>query len=154
MPTRSAERGQSLIGLVILLLVLGAVAATVLISEQSGSSGPGSIPTLPIAGASPAGTGGSRTSTANANPLSETSAAAVAACRASYSAAEQAVEEYLAQHGQQPTTIAEVQGYLRDPISTTKFAVAIDASRPGQLQVSTAARAASDGPTNCEFAGG
>lgn len=152
--TGSRERGHNLIGLVVLLLVLGVVAAAVLIGVQSGSSGAGSTPTLPITGSSPPGIGGSRTSTAKANPLSEITAATIAACRSSYATAERAVEEYQAQRGALPTSIAEVQGYLRDPLSTLQFTISMDAAHPGQLKVSTAAHVASYGPANCEFAGG
>jgi protein-glutamine gamma-glutamyltransferase len=82
------DRGASPIGLVFAVLIMGGLAAGVLISVQSRSSGPGSIPSLPTVVSH--GTGHSTEANARANPLSDISAAAIEACQTSYSAAEEA----------------------------------------------------------------
>jgi hypothetical protein len=80
-------------------------------------------------------------------------AASAAACHANYATATSAVNIYQAEHGTLPTSIAEVQTLLRDPLSTNRFTIAIDPRHPGELQVSTPGHPAADGDTNCGYAG-
>ena len=145
------DHGASLVGLVVVVVTIGVLAAAVLISVQNGSSGPGSMPSLPTSRAP--GAGYSSPTSASPHSLSQISVAEIAACRTSYSAAERAVQAYRALHGQLPTSTAEIQSYLRDSLSTSRFAITIDPARPGHLQVSTAGRSASGGPGNCDSAG-
>lgn len=136
------ERGQGLIGTLVVLMVLGIGAAGVLISLSGGGSGPGSLPTdVTVSRVSGSAGGGA------------ISAAAIAACRTNYAVASQAVDEYEAQHGKLPKRTADVQAYLKDPLSTRQFTITIDSANPGQLEVATRGHLASDGPSNCAFAG-
>jgi hypothetical protein len=80
-------------------------------------------------------------------------AASAATCHANFSAATSAVNIYQAEHGTLPTTIAEVQTLLRDPLSTNRFTITIDPRHPGELQVATPTHRAADGDTNCGYAG-
>ena len=138
------DRGTGLIGLLFVLLVLGVAGAAALISLNGGTTGSGSIPHVPSI-TTPSGQFG---------VASDISAAAIAACQANYSAASQTITLYQAEHGQLPTTNAEVQSYLKDPLSTKRFSISIDGAHPGQLQVSVPGHPVSDGPSNCAFAGG
>ena len=124
-------------------MVLGIGAAAVLISVNSGGSGPGSL-TTHVTLSSVSGRAGA---------AADISSAAIAACRTNYAVASQAIDEYQAQHGQLPKTTADVQAYLNDPLSSRQFTITIDSAHPGQLEVATRGHLASDGPSNCAFAG-
>jgi hypothetical protein len=134
-----------LIGVLLTLLVLGGLAIVVLMALPSAT---GSSKATSGAGATALLPGNAAPSVGN-----DITAASAATCHANYAAAKSAIDVYEAEHGTLPTTIAEVQTLLRDPLSTNRFTITIDPRRPGELQVATNAHPAADGDTNCAYAG-
>ena len=136
-----SQQGYGAVGLLVTVVVLGGLAAVVLTAlPGSGTKSPhGATPSLP--------------GLATQQPQAQISAAAQEACKANYAALEQAVSFYQAQHGSLPTTIAELQTYFHGTLSTPQFTLTIDPIRPGQIQVQTGKHAASDGNSNCRYAG-
>jgi hypothetical protein len=130
---------------IFVLLMLGGLAAAVLISlpslpgsSSNATSGTAVLPTSP-SGALAAGG-------------NDITAASAQACRANFAAAQTAVDVYQAERGTPPSSIAEVQSLVRDPLSTAHFAITIDPRRPGQLEVATPDHLATDGDINCQYA--
>jgi type II secretory pathway pseudopilin PulG len=137
---RCAAEGYGLAGLLVALLVLGGLAAVVLVAlpdwgtgRTSGSKGP--IPSI-----------------ANQPAQAQIAAAAQQACFANYDALQQAISVYQVEHGSLPTSTAEVQANFRGSLSTPEFNLGIDPARPGQIQVQTNGHPASDGNGNCRYA--
>jgi hypothetical protein len=145
-PVRSRrESGVGLIGLLISLALIGALAATIpLLADRT--SGLASTPglTTPAAGQPAGGSAGVAGG--------DVAAAEAAACETNFQAAEAAVSFYEAQTGSPPTATAEVQALLRDPLSSAFFTITIDPTKPGHLEVATRGHPAADGDSNCTAA--
>jgi type II secretory pathway pseudopilin PulG len=134
------DRGYGLVGVLVALLILGGLAAVALTS-------------LPDNGrTSRRNANNSISRVANQPPQAQISAAAQQACLADYAAIEQAASAYQIEHGSTPTNMAELQTYLRQPVSASEFTFSIDPARPGQIQVQTKGHPASDGNANCRYA--
>jgi hypothetical protein len=144
-PTDDFQRGAGVIGILVTLLALGALAVAVLMalpsitsSPSKGDPGSAAIASLP---------GGAPPSAGN-----DISVASTTACHANFAAAKTAVGVYQAETGALPTTIAEVQNLIRDPLSSDRFTITIDPRHPGELQVATPGHPPADGDINCAFA--
>jgi 2-methylcitrate dehydratase PrpD len=149
LPARQArpnEVGVSLVGLLVTLAIVGAMAAAIPLLAR------GSTPNAASPGVS-ISTGRGPASGAVAAAGNDISAAEVAACRASYEAAEAAVSAYQAQTGSLPTSISQLKAFIRDSLSSPFFNITIDPLRPGQLQVTTRDHVAADGDANCSALG-
>lgn len=135
-------QGYGLVGMLLTLLVLGGLAAIVLVAVPGSgtTSSHMTIPSLPH-----------QSGQQSSGPIS---AAAQQACQANYIALQQAISLFQAEHGSLPTSAAELQTYLRGTVSTPQFTLTIDPTRPGQIAVQTAGHPASDGESNCRYAGG
>jgi hypothetical protein len=136
----------SLLGLLLTLAIVGALAAAIPLLTDRSSGNPGPILVNPA--------GGGRSLSGNADAAGrDLTAVAVSACRTNFQAAEAAVSAYEAETGSLPSSISEVQTFIRDPLSSVFFQITIDPLRPGRLQVATRGRAAADGEANCATAG-
>ena len=137
-PNRDA--GFALVSLLVVLLILGGLVGVVLMAQSGtpGSKPSIAVPHLPSMGASPA----------NAGP--DITAAAVEACKASFRAANDAMEAYEALHGHPPQNVSDIQSMLKDPLNGVGFQVTV--SQAGQVEIATAGHPASVGDTNCAFA--
>lgn len=129
--------------ILVVVLILGLAAGAAVASldaSQSSTSGHASRGTAEITIPSPA---------------QGIAAAAVQACKADFGAADAAVSEYEAEHGQPPASITDVQSYLRDPLNAPQYhySITIAAGHRGQLEVATPAHPASPGSGNCAYAG-
>jgi type II secretory pathway pseudopilin PulG len=132
--------GYGLTGVLVTLLILGGLAAAVLTTVPGADTGssrrrPASLPGL-----------------VTQPPSGQISAAAQQACEANYAALQQAISVYQVEHGSLPTSVAEVQTYFRGSLSTPQYSLSMDPNRPGQIQVQTSGRSASDGNGNCRYA--
>ena len=139
------ERGSGLVALLVTLVVLGGLAGVVLTSL------PGSG-TNPPRGGSDASGSILGVSTPRV-PAEVSPAASQQACLANYSALQEAVSEYQVEHGSLPTSVTQLSAYFHGSLSTSRFSLAIDPGRPGQVQVQTPGHPTSDGNGNCAFAG-
>lgn len=137
----SAEHGQSLVGLAVMLLVLGGIGAIVAVSVGGGP--PRHLPSVGSTDTGPLASG--RSSAAQGDIV----AAAVVACNASYAAAEQAAAAYQVETGHLPSALSDLQPYLRDPLAERGFTISIQS---GTLAVATAGHPSEAGPANCAFA--
>jgi hypothetical protein len=145
-PRHDSDLGAALLGVLLTLLILGGLAAGLLISlPTTTSSGPNANPGSASVASLP---GGATPALGN-----DITAASAVACRANFAAAQTAVGLYHAERGALPTTIGEVQPLLRDPLSTNRFTITIDPSHPGLLEVATPGHPAVDGNANCAYAG-
>jgi hypothetical protein len=145
-PARPNEVGVSLVGLLVTLAIVGAMAAAIPLLER------GSNPNAVSPGVS-ISTGRHPASGAVAAASNDISAAEVAACRATYEAAETAVSAYQVQTGSLPTSVSQLKAFIRDSLSSASFTITIDPLRPGQLQVATREHVAADGDANCAALG-
>lgn len=137
---RSSDGGYGLVALLIGLVVLGGVAAVVVVSLPGGT--PTSLPQGPSSapGVLPGG------------PTAPISTAAQQACVADYQMLSGVMTEYQAEQGVLPTSVSQLQPLLRGSLSTAGFSFVIDPAHPGQLQVRTPGHPATDGPGNCRYA--
>jgi len=155
-PDRSRpEGGQSLVALVVVLAVLGGMAAIV-VSKVGTSNGvnPEQLPALNLPGSLPASTTAtaSKPSSNGVASTSDITAAAAVACRTDYEAVAQAASEYQALYGQRPASMAELQSFLKDPLTSAYFTITIDPHVPGSIEVATPGHPAQAGDSNCEYA--
>jgi hypothetical protein len=139
--TAKSDLGRSLVGLVIVLGLLGVLGAAALISQTGSSKGqqPGQSPA----------------STINASPrraATDIQAAAAATCRADYGAVVSAASYYEVLNGKPPTTVAELTTVIKEPVSSTRFAITINPAHPGQVEVAAGGHAAAPGDGNCAYA--
>ncbi len=137
------DLGQSLIGLVLVVLILGGMAAVVL-GSQGGSGGTRGSPSTTLAGglsASPGLAG------------KDITAAAATACRADYQAVTQAVSYYQTLNGKLPGDMAALQSLFKDPVTSRYFTISIDTHKPGVVDVGTPGLATQAGDANCAHAG-
>jgi hypothetical protein len=134
-------QGLGLVGLVIILAVLGGMAAVAVLMSSSGRhhDAVGVSPTQKLSAAPGA-----------ADP--DISAAAVATCRADYHAVVAAATDFQAIHGMQPATMTALQSMFKDPVTSTRFAITIDPRHPGQAEVAAGGHAAAPGDGNCTYA--
>jgi hypothetical protein len=136
------DDGASAIALLLSLLILGAMAAIVLVATNRLSQD-GATTSLSIA----PGT------TVKATPSADLlDAAARAACIASYEAVSAARDLYTAVNGHPPASISDLQSMLRDPLSTRGYTITIASG--GHIAVATPGHPARAGSENCAFAVG
>jgi hypothetical protein len=83
----------------------------------------------------------------------DTAQAAIAACQADYGAVEGALGYYEAEKGGPPSTISSLRFWLRDPITSPYFSIAIVPNDPGLVEVGTKGHPLADGNGNCLYAG-
>lgn len=141
---RSAVRGDAgalLAGVLFALLALGGIAAVVVVEMPSGGS------------SSSTSSKGSATTLSVSHPAGVISAAAVAACRNTYTVVQEAVDEYETQTGTGPTNIDQLRSLLRDPVVTSQYTISIDRRLAGEIDVATPSHPASPGESNCAYAG-
>lgn len=138
---RSANEGRSLVGLLVVLAVLG-ISAGIAVTTTGGGT---SIPTLPPeTGSSTTGTHGSQTPVA---------AGASEVCRTDYEAVSEAVAAFAATDGHNPTSIDQLAGWLKDPVTSPYFTITLDSSGSGAVDVATPGHPGSPGTANCAYAG-
>ena len=140
--TRSGDFGHSLVGLLIALALLGGLAATALVFQASG--------------AKEQGRQSAATSTVNSSPgnaAADIQAAAAVTCRADYEAMVTAVSEYAALNGKQPVDMAQVAPTMRQPISSTRFSITINPTKPGEVEVAAGGHPSVPDEGNCAYAG-
>jgi hypothetical protein len=134
-----AQRGASLLGLVVVLFALGIAGVAVVVSlDRNTTSSHITLPTAP---------GQSQSAGASASPIQ---AAAAVSCRSNYQAVESALQEYEALNGHPPATLADLRGMLKDPPSSPDYMISI---RNGTVDVSTTGHPATPGMANCSFVG-
>jgi hypothetical protein len=143
------DHGVSLLGLIVALAIVGALAAAIPLLT-TGSGGPSGNTDNPAVTLLP---GGHPTSGKVAAAGSDISAAEVTACRTTYEAVETAVGAYQAETGRPPTSVSQLKTFIRDPLSSPSFTITIDPRRPGQVQVATRGHPAADGEGNCTALG-
>jgi hypothetical protein len=148
------DHGVSLVALVVVVAVLGGMAAIV-VSKLGASSGlnPEQLPsvTLPVSH-TPATTSGKKPIASGSAGISDISAAVAAACRADYEAATEAAAEYDALNGRAPATLAQLESFLKDPLTSASFTISVDPQIPGQLEVAAPGHPAEPGSANCAYA--
>lgn len=135
------ERGASLIGLLLVVVILGGLAAVAIVATNSETS----LPSV--------GTKGASTTTlapGSSGAASDISAAASTACRANYEALNSALQAYEAINGHAPSSIAALQSELKDPVSSRYYTFGLNAQ--GQVTVATKGHPAGPGDANCAFA--
>jgi hypothetical protein len=76
----------------------------------------------------------------------------VVACQADYQAVEAAVGYYQAENGSLPTSLGALATWLRDPVTSPYFTIAIDPHRAA-VEVGTRGHPVSAGEQNCQYAG-
>ncbi len=142
--TTFADLGQSFVGLIVVILILGGFAAVVLGSQGGRSGGRhGSAPTtLP---------GGLSASLGDAG--NDVPAAAAIACRSNYEAVAQVVSYYQTLNGKLPASMTAIQSLFKDPVSSSYFTLSIDPRQPGTVDVATPGHPALAGDANCAHAG-
>jgi hypothetical protein len=135
------DSGASAVALLVVLLVLGGVAALVFALQPGSNSDRG---------------GSHANTTINGSPAkasSDIAQAAEAACQANFQTVQTAVSEYEALHGQAPTSMTALASMVHNPVSTYFYAITIDPHHPGQIEVATPGHAASPGEAGCAHAG-
>jgi hypothetical protein len=137
-----AEHGYGFVGLLLTVLLLGGLAAVVMVA-MGGSSRDHNLAISPIQAPS-AGQGGA---------ASDIAAAASVACRADYQAVSNAASYYQAMNGKAPATMASLGSFLKDPVTSSRFAITINPARPGQVEVAAGGYSAAPGDGNCAYAG-
>jgi N-acetylmuramoyl-L-alanine amidase len=157
--TVTRDRGFGAVGLLVSLLVLGALAAVALVSLPGGGAPNVTLPTATThaagkeAGASHAKQVGPVQPAAVPALGNEISSAAVEACRADYSAVEAGVSYYQAENGSLPTGLASLKSLLRGSVASRYFTIAIDPGHPGLVEVGARGHPLAPGEANCSYAG-
>ena len=131
------QRGSTLVALLVSLLLLGVLGVVLFTSLGQ----QGSVSTI-------------RSSRANkpfATASSYESAAAIVACRTDYEAATQAATEYATVYGREPATISQLQSFLKDPLLSTRFTIAVDPDVPGRIEAAASGHPALPGDANCAY---
>jgi hypothetical protein len=148
-PARFTERGAGALALLASLLVMGAMAVIVLTALPGGGANVVTPPGLPVV------TPGTQTRHGpTADPaLGDIQAAAIVVCETDYQAVAAAVSYYQAEKGSLPTSMGPLRPLLRSPVASLYFTIAIDAHRPGVVEVSTNGHPPTPGEGNCAFAG-
>lgn len=135
------DRGSTLVGLIVALAVLGAIAGIAFAVAGGGT-------TPQHAGAS-LSVNGTTLSPSPSAARADISAAAAETCRADYEAVSQAVDAYRALNSQPPTSMSQLTPFLRDPVTRTYFTIGLGATG---VTVSTAGHPAMPGDSNCAYA--
>jgi hypothetical protein len=84
--------------------------------------------------------------------VTDIQAAAASTCRADYGAVVTAASYYEVLNGKPPTNMAELTTVIKDPFTSTRFAIIINPAHPGQVEVAAGGHAAAPGDSNCAFA--
>jgi hypothetical protein len=146
----SHERGTGAFALMVALVITGVLAVIVLLSLPSGRGSNATPPSSPSSDSAQSAVEPGRTASGAG---SEIHAAAVATCQADYEAVLAAVSYYQAANGSLPTSLGLLRSWLRDPVSSADFSIAIDPHNPGVVEVGTKARPLAPGEANCNYAG-
>ena len=138
--TNHSDSGRGFIGLLVVMCILGGLAAVVL-SSQGGTNGHRNSSSTSVVNASPA------------NAAANISSAAVTACRANYQAVTAAVSEFEVLNGRPPKAMSDLSSMLKDQPSSAYFTITVDSAHPGQVDVATQGHPAAPGDGNCAYAG-
>lgn len=126
----------SLLGLLSVLVVLGAVAGAVLLSLE----------------AEPTTGGASHSSAATAAVGADESVAAQVTCRADYDAVSEAAGTFQVLHGHPPADVTSVLPLIGQPVASHYFTITIGPG--GFVDVATPGHPPQAGDGNCAYAGG
>ena len=146
------DRGASALGLLVSLLIMGALAVTVLVSLPSSRSGNDGV-VKPSPNSVETANSSAAMTNAVSNVGADIHAAAVVTCQTDYQAVEAAVGYYQAEHGSLPPSLGSLAVWLRDPVTSPYFSIAIDPHHAGVVEAGTKDHALAPGEQNCQFAG-
>jgi hypothetical protein len=136
----TSELGLGLIGVLVGLVILAGMAAAVLASQGGAGGDHQTHSTQTTIDASPA------------KGAADISAAAQATCRTDYSAAAEAASEFQTLNGRPPASLAELEPFFKDPLTSSAFTITVSSDVAGQLEVETPGHPAQPGDANCAYA--
>ena len=145
-PTRelpTSSQGAGLVGLVLAGVILGAMAALALSLLGSGGGHDNSVALSPTQTLSAAPSGAA----------ADLAGTAAATCRADYQAVATALADYQALNGKPAMSMAALQSFFKEPVTSTRFIITLDPHHAGQIDVTAGQHSAQAGDRNCAYAG-
>jgi hypothetical protein len=94
--------------------------------------------------------------TVNASPsraAADIETAAAATCQADYAAVSAAVSYYQTLNGTPPSSMDGIRAFLKDSVASSRFAITIDPTHPGVIEVAAGGHPPKPGDGNCVYAG-
>jgi hypothetical protein len=131
---------------------MGGLAVIVMVSLTGSGSGNNEVAKAGSSSVTTAGSSGA-TTTGGSSVGADIAAAAVVTCQTDYQAVEAAVGYYQAEHGLSPASLGALSSWLRDPVTSPYFTIAIDPHHAGVVEVGTKGHPLSPGELNCQYAG-